>query len=235
MSCEFAQYDGSYVLGSLSPVERQQFEQHLSGCRECARSVRELAGLPGLLARVEPQVVEGSADEEPLAQEPVPETLLPSLVHEVRRSRFRRMSLTVAAAAASIVAVVVASLAATGVLSGPNTPAAVGPTPSASVSTVQDMTPVVQGPVRARIAFESVAWGTQLHLACTYNAAYVNGQLPTYALVVHTRDGRSQQVATWRAVPGTMRLSAATAASRADIASVEVRTAAGQPVLRLTT
>ena len=52
---------------------------------------------------------------------------------------------------------------------------------------------------------------------------------------MHTRDGRSEQVATWKSLPGkTMRLAAATATSRADIASVEMRTASGDPVLELT-
>jgi hypothetical protein len=52
---------------------------------------------------------------------------------------------------------------------------------------------------------------------------------------VHTRNGASEQVATWRALPGrTMRLTAATAAGRSDLAWVEVRTADGRPVLKLT-
>ena len=75
MTCELADRDGSYVLGALSTTERRAFERHLEGCAECARSVRELAGLPGLLARVDPAVL-----EDPDEVEPVPETLLPALV-----------------------------------------------------------------------------------------------------------------------------------------------------------
>jgi hypothetical protein len=53
-------------------------------------------------------------------------------------------------------------------------------------------------------------------------------------MIVHKRDGSSQQVATWRALPGrTMRLSAATAAGLADLTWVEVRTETGRPVLKL--
>ena len=51
MSCEFAHHDGAYVLGSLSPADRSAFERHLAGCADCALGVRELAGLPGLLAQ----------------------------------------------------------------------------------------------------------------------------------------------------------------------------------------
>jgi hypothetical protein len=55
----------------------------------------------------------------------------------------------------------------------------------------------------------------------------------TYSLVVRTRDGRSEQVATWRALPGrTMQIAAATDVARSDIAAVEVRTSDGRPVLQ---
>ena len=76
MSCTFAEWDGAYVLGSLSPADRLQFEQHLSGCADCARGVRELAGMPGLLGRVRPDVLENAGVVDPVA-----DTLLPSLVH----------------------------------------------------------------------------------------------------------------------------------------------------------
>ncbi len=56
----------------------------------------------------------------------------------------------------------------------------------------------------------------------------------TYGLFVVNRDGSAEQVGTWSALDGrTMRLTAATAARRADIASVEVRTTDGRPVLKL--
>ena len=58
MTCPFAHDDAAYVLGSLSPGERLDFERHLAGCAECARSVRALAGMPGLLDRVDAAVLE---------------------------------------------------------------------------------------------------------------------------------------------------------------------------------
>ena len=55
-----------------------------------------------------------------------------------------------------------------------------------------------------------------------------------YALVVRTRAGGVEQVATWKALPGrTMRLTGATATGRTDITTVEVRTADGRVVLTL--
>ncbi|MBY9073237.1 zf-HC2 domain-containing protein [Nocardioides sp. WL0053] len=234
MSCDFAHHDGAYVLGALSPAERQEFERHLDGCAACARATRELAGLPGLLARVDPDVLESAPHVEP-----VPETLLPALVHEVRRTRKRRRFLTAGLAAAAVVALGVGSLAVTGVLDGDGTPAALPPPPGATLTLPagQEMLPVGRTTVRASVALERVPWGTRLSLTCTYTPGESEYGLPhaaTYALVVRTRDGATEQVATWRALPGrTMQLAAATASGRPDIASVEMRTAEGEPVLRL--
>jgi len=101
------------------------------------------------------------------------------------------------------------------------------------------MTEVRDVGMHANLALVSVPWGTRLDLSCTYAAELAGYEPPhatTYSLVVRTRDGRTQQVATWRALPGkTMQLAAATSAAQADITAVEVRAADGAPVLRLTT
>ena len=48
-------WDAAYVLGSLSPAERRDFEEHLAGCPACQAAVSELAGMPGLLAQGPPE------------------------------------------------------------------------------------------------------------------------------------------------------------------------------------
>jgi Putative zinc-finger len=230
-TCDYAELDGSYVLGSLPPAERQEFEKHLSTCNDCARSVRELAGLPGLLARVDPVVL-----EPPPAIEPVPETLLPSLVHAVQGARRRRLfaSAGAAAAAAVIVGVVLVQSA------GDDTPAGAAPaspTPSATAPVGESMLPVGHVPVTATVAFTSVTWGTRLDLTCSYeptSGGYGRPRTVTYGLFVVNRDGSAEQVGTWRALDGrTLRLTAATAAERDDIAAIEVRTVDGRAVLKL--
>jgi hypothetical protein len=235
VSCEFARHDGSYVLGALSPAERQDFEQHLADCDDCARSVRELAGLPGLLSRVDPEALAS-----PPAGDPVPETLLPDLISQVRRSQRRRLAATAGLAAAAVVAVVVGSLSLTGVIGGHDAgPVASPPAPSPSATVLpsgQSMLPVGHAGVRGTLAFTSVRWGTKMDLTCTYgkDAAYDGPRVQTYEMFVRTADGRTQQVASWRGLPGrTMRLAAATAASRQDITEVEVRTSRGHTVLKL--
>ena len=232
MTCSFALDDGAYVLGALSPVERLDFERHLTSCEECMRGVRELAGLPGLLGRVEESVV-----AHPPEDEPVPDTLLPALSRELGRVRRRRafaaMGL-VAAVAAGIVPVAVSQLG-----DGDGSPPAVPgvSSPPAGVET-RPMDPLGDVPVQASVTLEQVTWGTRLGLTCTYDRESVEYELPPtvdYTLFVRTRDGRTEQVGSWKSVTGkTMRLSAATAADREEITSVEVRTPGGRVVLKLT-
>ena len=247
MSCSYAHLGGAYVLGSLSPAERREFELHLSTCDECARHVREVAGLPGLLSRVDRAVLE--YDE----AEPVPATLLPSLVREVRRRRRRTVLAVAGAAAAAAVLAVGVPVLVSGDGSGDGSGRVVGdPAPTGSASPSEPtvvpvgMTTVGGAPVRGTLALESVAWGTRLDLTCSYvtpppgsHHGYGSGSHgsngPTkYEMFVRTDDGNVDMVGTWHAAQGaTMRVTAATAATRGEITSVVVRTAEGQPVLRL--
>ena len=231
MTCEFASRDGAYVLGSLSAAERLEFEQHLGTCQECDRAVRQMAGLPGLLARVDQSVLD-DLDGLELA-EPLPDSLLPHLHRAVRRSGRRRL-VSVGAIAAAVAAVVAVGI-----------PAVLGEEatapPAATAPIALPMARVGNAPVEADLALEPVTWGTRIDLACTYQPTDERGAATgpprrmTYTLFVRTKDGRLEQVGTWRSLEGRrMRLTAATATSRTDIASVEVRTTEGKPVLRLT-
>src|ERR1700712_2781553 len=148
MSCDFAHHDGSYVLGALSPVERKEFELHLAGCEECARSVRELAGLPGLLARVDPDVLTS-----PPVAEPLPETLLPALVAHVRQAQRRRWFVSAGAATAAAGGVAVGALGVTGEFNSDRAPSAVPASPGASLTPAgQVMSPIGHVELSANLA-----------------------------------------------------------------------------------
>ena len=221
--CAFAMDDAAYVLGSLSPAERKAFEAHLPGCDHCSLSVRNLAGLPGLLGRLDADVFD------PPAIDPVPDTLLPRLSRAVRRQQHRRTWL-VAGAAAAVAAVI--SVGGVVVLDHPDTATPVAVAPPLGPAMKQ----VGTDAMTAHLAVTPVGWGTRLDLTCTYPtprqaASYEAG---AYALVVHTRDGRSQRVATWTGLPGkTMHLSAATSSLASDISSVDVVQVGGSPALSL--
>ena len=141
--CPLAHYDAAYVLGSLSPTDRLEFERHLPGCERCRRSVAELAGLPGLLGRVPREQVEA-----PLPFEPLPETVLPALVAAVRREQRRKAVLVTLGAAA---AVAVVALGATALQASRDD----GPTPQAApTSSSPTVAPTMPMDVRRRLRRE---------------------------------------------------------------------------------
>jgi hypothetical protein len=231
VSCRFAHDDAAYVLGALTPMDRLAFEQHLRDCGRCTAAVRELAGLPGLLGRVD-----ATALEEPSAAEPLPDTVLPRLARGVRRRRRRRTFAAVAASAAAAAVAVGVGLGAAHLQREEGVPAASpGEDGTTSPGVTRRMRPVGDVPVDASLVMEGVDWGTRLELTCTYDSGLVDYALPPavdYVLVVRTEDGRREDVGSWRSVDGrTMRLTAGTAADPDEIASVEVRTPDGRVVL----
>lgn len=242
MRCHLSTLDGSYVLGALAPAERREFAEHLLDCEVCSISVQQVAGLPGLLAKVDLDDIDVASRQ---GLPPLPPSLLPSLVRETRRSRRRRTTL-VAAVAASAAALVVAGVAASGAL--PDLAAPIPPAASSSQAPLSlPMLALGPSPVSAEILVSAFAWGTRLELTCSYeyaSSAYGTGDseygtgepsspAPQYALVVRTYDGQTDEVATWPGLPGeTMRLSAMTAAAPSEIEAVEIRSAEGTVLLR---
>ena len=220
---ELAHLDAAYVLGALEPEERELFEQHLASCGQCAQAVREVASLPRLLSTVDESVFTAEPESEP-----VPETLLPSLLREVRGRRRRQRRWALAAAAA--VAVAAAGTAVAWTSWPDDQPVAVAPAGTPMQQVGQDV-------LRASLAMEEVPWGTRLELTCTYDApasGYRDAPAPAYTLAIRTGTGDWEQVATWRAVPGrTVTVTGATAAGADDITSVEVRSATGRALLEL--
>ena len=229
MSCEFATLDGAYVLGSLTPAERADYERHLRTCDDCQRSVRELAGLPGLLARVPADVLEPSAD-----REPVPATLLPALVAVAERQQ-RRRTIRTALLAAAAVAVIAGGTAVVASLGSDETP----PTssPSVTVETTappQQMTPVGDGQSTGWVSLTPEGMGTRLDLTCTYQSSYGGGHAYTYKLVVYAKDGHVQEATRFKASSGEERkVSGPVAIAPDEIEKVVVEGSYG-PILLLT-
>ncbi|MHC5795769.1 anti-sigma factor family protein [Lacisediminihabitans sp. FW035] len=233
----YSDWDASYVLGALSAAERREFERHLAGCAACSTAVAELAGLPGLLAKAPAHEIESLTESPPL---PVPVTLLPRLVRSVARRRRRSRALV----AASIVAAAVAAAAAAAVivlalplgLGSSTVPAS--PKPAAPVSTTLTLAQVVPGPLSADVNLVPEGWGTRLEMNCRYDATsstppgYRAGEGAGYAMFVTDAAGRSMQVATWNASPGsTVEPSGTTSLAVADIRSIDIRSSVDGQVL----
>jgi anti-sigma factor RsiW len=214
---EFAEWDAAYVLGALTPADRSRYEGHLDECDRCRAACAELAALPGLLAAARP-VADGAGAAD--AADP-PRDLVPAITDRRRRRRREvRARVGVALAAAAVVAgAVVIPLV-----------IAQQPSPAATFA----LTPVDETAMTATVSLTPVGWGTRIEMECGYPAGYGAGDAGpwSYALVVTDDSGESSQVSTWNAIPGqTFRFVAATAVAFKDIASIEVRSAGGEPLL----
>lgn len=213
MTDTFRTWDAAYVLGALTPDDRHTFERHLETCDDCSRAVAELAGIPGLLSRTDLSDVEFDA-------EPPPPDLLPSVLGEVRRRRQRKRTRWLAAAVAACI------LACALLFLGP----ASAPFRQAPVVA---MTQIVPGPVTATVRLDEQSWGTRIELVCAYDKAAKYGER-NYKLVVVPRDGTAQELARWKSLPGQdFTMKGATSLRRNQIASLEVQTTDGRPLLRL--
>jgi hypothetical protein len=214
----FAEWDAAYVLGSLSPAERREYEEHLETCEQCRRSVAELTPMPGLLARLTPERASALL-EEPADVAPGPRAeLLEAVRREARARRIRGMRLRLAMAAAVVVVVLAAVLVPLAFLR-----------PADDVQAIVFET-VADVPVSASATLTPVEWGTRIELDCRYtdvgaSGASVDGSY--YALFVVDRDGTRSEVSSWRLDPGTTaQVAAGTALGVGDIASLEIRSLA---------
>jgi len=213
--------DAAYVLGALSPVDRQAYELHLRDCPDCRACVQRLAGMPGLLALTTAEAVEGPGPQ-------VPPTLLPGLIARVGADRRRRRWLIGGALAASMA--IVATLVSLLVLRAP-TPAATTAATTTAAAEPLSMTQVLPGPMTASVELDAKKWGTAITVDCKY-AEYADTSV-SYDLAVIDIDGHVSQAGTWRAVAGaSMRVATATSVPREHIAAVEVRLPNGRTILR---
>ena len=230
-SCPLAHSDAAYVLGSLSPAERLEYERHLPTCASCRRAVAQLAGIPGLLGRVPVESV-----EEPVVAEPVPATVLPALVARVRREQRRKTVLLSLGAAAAVAAVALgAAVLQSARDDDSRVPEAAPTSVSPSVAPALPMSVVVDYGVTADVSLTEVKWGTKVGIDCHYAVRPDgSGHEYRYNLVAITRNGGEQAVASWRSAPGDdYSDQIVTALKLRQIERVEVQSERGQTILRL--
>ena len=81
----YAMWDAAYVLGSLSSVDRREFEGHMAQCPACRNAVAELSGVPALLSQLDREEVAAIAEsgDIPSATPEMSPELLPSLLAKV--------------------------------------------------------------------------------------------------------------------------------------------------------
>jgi hypothetical protein len=97
---------GVYVLGAIDPVERGLIDAHLETCQECRDELAGLAGLPALLARLDPDEVSRISADDPVhafADDRPPAELIGTVLDMAKARRRRERWRYVSAAAAVVV------------------------------------------------------------------------------------------------------------------------------------
>ena len=186
---------GVYVLGAIDPAERGLVDAHLVTCRDCRDELAGLAGLPALLARVNPDEISRiRADDtvRPMASDGPPEELLGTVL-DLAQARRRRNRWRYLSAAAAVV--VIAGGLFAGLRSATSTTVtktvAVSPLSGTGTWETADGTNQATG-VTASVAYAQQLWGNSFQVLTDHIPAGTTCEL----WVVHP-DGTRTMVAAW--------------------------------------
>jgi hypothetical protein len=186
---------GVYVLGAIDPSERGLVDSHLMTCRDCRDELAGLAGLPALLARVNPDEISRiRADDtvRPVAGDDPPEELLGTVLGlaEARRRRNRWRYLSAAAAVAAIAGGLFAGLSSATSTTITKT-VAIGFTNGTATWDIANGTNAATG-VTGTVAYAHQLWGDSFQVLVDRIPAGTTCQM----WVVHS-DGTRTEVAAW--------------------------------------
>jgi hypothetical protein len=192
---------GVYVLGAIDPAERSLVDTHLLTCQDCRDELAGLAGLPALLARVNPDEISricpddtvlsstGRASVPVPADEPPPGELIGTVL-DLAAARRRRTRWRFAAAAAAVVAVAGGLFGGLSSMASPRTVQVPLSSGSAHWETVQATSSVTGA--SASVAYSHEQWGDAFEVLVDHIPVGTTCQL----WVVHP-DGTRTQVAGW--------------------------------------
>lgn len=233
----YVDWDAAYILGALSSEDRISYERHLADCAVCRKQVGELAGLPGLLATLEPAEVlaldlpmSGLPARDPARvdvtgrAQGAPQHFVPATSRRpVRRRRWL-------AAAASLLALGGAGAGGYALAAAQRPPAQViaGPTRLA-------FSPVAASSMTAVVDLAPVGKRTTITVECQYSGYATDpSNSASYSVWAVSRDGQAQLVTTWQAHPDeVMRPSGSIDLPVSQLAAVEIRRAdTGQTIMR---
>jgi hypothetical protein len=182
---------GVYVLGAIDPAERALVDAHLSTCRDCRDELAGLAGLPALLARVNPDEISRICADDAVrtvTDDPPPEELIGTVLDlaEARRRRTRWRFLAMAAAVVAIAGGLFGGLSSNGTRTVV-VPFSAGHGSWETVQTTSSVTGAT-----ASIAYSQQLWGNAFQVLVDHIPVGTTCQL----WVVHP-DGTRTQVAAW--------------------------------------
>jgi hypothetical protein len=186
---------GVYVLGAIDPAERALVDAHLVTCRDCRDELAGLAGLPALLARVNPDEISRICADDTVragayagADDRPPEELIGTVL-DLAEARRRRTRWRFLATAAAVVAIAGGLF---GGLSSITTTRTV-PVPLSPAGTNWETVEATgSGGVSASVAYSHELWGDAFEVLVDKIPVGTTCQL----WVVHP-DGTRTQVAAW--------------------------------------
>ncbi len=210
---------GVYVLGAIDPAERTLVDTHLVTCRDCRDELAGLAGLPALLARVNPDEISRICADDAVrtATDDRPPGELIGTVLDLAEARRRRSRWRFVAAAAAVVAIA-------GGLYGGLSSITTGRIEKVAVSSGGAQWETIQATSKVSDASASVAyshelWGDAFAVLVDHIPVGTTCQL----WVVHPDKTRTQ-VAAWTTAPdeGTVWYSGSMPSSAKPISSFQI-------------
>jgi len=183
---------GVYVLGAIDPSERALVDAHLVTCRDCRDELAGLAGLPALLARVNPDEISRICADDTVgtvADDRPPGELIGTVLDlaEARRRRTRWRFLATAAAVVAIAGGLFGGLSSIRTTRTVPVPVSPAGTHWETVETTSSITGA-----SASVAYSHELWGDQFDVLVDHIPVGTTCQL----WVVHP-DGTRTQVASW--------------------------------------
>ena len=183
---------GVYVLGAIDPAERSLVDAHLTTCRDCRDELAGLAGLPALLARVNPDEVSRICADDTVrtvTDDRPPGELIGTVLDlaAARRRRTRWRFLATAAAVVAIAGGLFGGLSSMGTTRTVVVPVSAGQGSWETVQATSSLTAAT-----ASIAYSQQLWGNAFEVLVNHIPVGTTCQL----WVVHP-DGTRTQVAAW--------------------------------------
>jgi anti-sigma factor RsiW len=210
---------GAYVMGALTPEERDVIEAHLSDCPACVEELAGLTSLPLFLDLVSGEEVALMGSDAAGPDAGLVDRVVAAALAERRTARRKRWLVSVAA---GVVLIAGSSVAGVALSSNDSPPAAHSVTFSATDSTTHAW---------AEIAVQQKLWGASLSLKLSGVPAGEHCKL-----VAIGRDGSSDVAASWEATyKGSATLTGATSLQLASTASYDIVTFDGKQLVHVST
>jgi hypothetical protein len=232
---KYRQWDAAYVLGALGTDDRREFERHLASCAVCSRAVAELAGMPGLLMKIDANSAQilATAPEKvnvfALPLEPIQSLARAALKHKSGLRRRMAVGMAVAASFVMVIGLLVGSQL------SERANNAGSPVSTVALGVKVSMIALEKNSMAVDMRVSAKRWGTQFSWNCIYAKGEVSGSQPqSFDLVVTDAAGVATTVASWKQAGTSAKgLVASTGISMSKIKTIEVQYAdTHAPVVR---